>query len=233
MIQRTIKIATVMVIINYRIITPVTLKIHPGKDNATINVANSNTNIFSAMKLVVSTIKIITFTHKTIDSSDNPPLENCTSVFKAIFKYSEYSRVYITHKNKFAIPLSVIKYDNKNLFSNTFATLVNHNVYLSHRKFESHKEHSIRFFSNINPNVTLRASLKKHIQHELMWIGLNDEGRKTEIHIEKESNGKETDKIIITTFDLYGNEGGDGSGRKKYFRMRMKSVHLKKKLKFS
>ena len=41
MTQRPIEIVTATVIINNRITTPVTLKIRPGKGNATINVANS------------------------------------------------------------------------------------------------------------------------------------------------------------------------------------------------
>ena len=41
MTQRPIEIVTATVIINNRITTPVTLKICPGKGNATINVANS------------------------------------------------------------------------------------------------------------------------------------------------------------------------------------------------
>ena len=113
------------------------------------------------MKLVNPTIKIITFTHKTIGSSDESPFENYTTVFKEIFKCSKSSRVYITHKIESAIPLSVIKYGNKNQLSNIYATLVNHNAYLSHRKFESHKEYSIGVFSNINPKVTLRDSLRQ------------------------------------------------------------------------
>ena len=76
------------------------------------------------MKLVDPTIKIITFTHETIDSSDEFPLENSTSVFKEIFKCSKSSRVYES-----AIPLIVIKYGNKNQLSNIFATLVNRNAY--------------------------------------------------------------------------------------------------------
>ena len=107
------------------------------------------------MKLVDPTINIITFTQKTIDSSDEFPLANYTSVFKEIFKCSKSSRVYITYKIESAIPLSVIKYDNKNQLSNIFATLVNHNTYLSRRNFKSHKEHSIGGFSNVNPKVTL------------------------------------------------------------------------------
>ena len=66
MTERTIKIATAVVIINNRITTPVTSEIRPGKENLIINVANSHKKI-STMKLVDPTIKIISFTHKTID----------------------------------------------------------------------------------------------------------------------------------------------------------------------
>ena len=115
------------------------------------------------MKLVDPTIKIKTFTHKTIYSPDESPLENYTSVFKEIFKCSKSSRVYITHKIESVIPLSVIKSGNKNQLYNIFTTLVNHNIYLFYKIIESHKKHSIGFFSNINPKMTLRDSLRQNI----------------------------------------------------------------------
>lgn len=113
-------------------------------------------------------MKMITFTHKTINSSDQFPLGNYTSVFKEIFKYLKSPRLHTTHKIESTIPLSVIKYGNKNQLSNIFTTLVNHNAYLLYRKFESYKEHSIEFFSIANPKVTLRHSLSQKIQHKLM-----------------------------------------------------------------
>ena len=44
-----------------------------------------------------------------------------------------------------------------------------------------------------------------------MWIDLNDEESKPMIHTEKDSNGKETERIIIPAFDLYGKEVGDSN----------------------
>ena len=40
--------------------------------------------------------------------------------------------------------------------TNIFDTLVANEVYLSNNKFQSHKEHALGFFVNINPRVTLR-----------------------------------------------------------------------------
>ena len=48
-----------------------------------------------------------------------------------------------------------------------------------------------------------------------MWIDLNDEESKPMIHTEKDSNGKETDRIIIPAFDLYGKEVGDSNRRER------------------
>ena len=48
-----------------------------------------------------------------------------------------------------------------------------------------------------------------------MWIDLNDEESKPMIHTEKDSTGKETDRIIIPAFDLYGKEVGDSNGRER------------------
>ena len=135
-------------------------------------------------------MKMITFTHKTINSSDQFPLGNYTSVFKEIFKYLKSPRLHTTHKIESTIPLSVIKYGNKNQLSNISTTLVNHNVYLSNRKFESHKEHSVGFISNINPKIILRDSFrqKKSTRTNVdrpLQIDLNAEENNPMIHKEK------------------------------------------------
>ena len=111
--QRMIEIATTAVIINNRITTHITLDIRPGQGN-TKSTLPIPIKIFSTMKLVNPALKKRTFTNKTINSSDQFSLEKCTSIFKAIFKCSKSSRLCITHKIESTIPLSVIKYDNKN-----------------------------------------------------------------------------------------------------------------------
>ena len=84
-------------------------------------------------------------------------------------------------------------------------------------KFGTHKEHSIGFFTNINPKVTLRDNLRTTIQDLLMFIDLNDEESAPMIHQVKDSSGKETgqQKIVIPTFDLYSKEIGDGNGQER------------------
>ena len=73
MTQRTIEIATAAVIVNNRIITPVTFLLRPSKGSTTLNVLKTHKNIFSAMKLIDPTLKLITFQNETIDTTDQFP----------------------------------------------------------------------------------------------------------------------------------------------------------------
>ena len=73
--------------------------------------------------------------------------------------------------------------------SNIFETLVNNNTFLSHDKFQSHKEHAIGFFVNLSPRITLRDTLREKIQHTLMWIDLDDEISKPMIHNIEDKEG--------------------------------------------
>ena len=112
------------------------------------------------------------------------------------------------------IPLGEIKYGNRQQLSNIFDTLVTNNTYLNLNKFSTHKEHSIGFFTIINPKVTLRDNFRNEIQNELMWIDLDDEESASMIHQIKDSKGKLTgkQKIVIPVFNLYSKKVGDGNG---------------------
>ena len=219
MTQPTIEVATAAVIVNNRITTPVTLQIRPTKGSTNINVLKAHQKIFSAMKLIDPTLKIITFQNETIDSTDqflSSALEY-TSKFKEIHEDIKSSRVYISHKIESTIPLGDIKYGNKQQLSSIFDTLVTNNAYLSLNKFCTHKEHSIGFFTHINPKVALRNNFRNAIQDELMWIDLNDEECAPMIHQIKDSSGENTiqQKIVIPVFDLHNKEIGDGNGNER------------------
>ena len=99
--------------------------------------------------------------------------------------------------------------------SNIFDTLVNNNAFLSHDKFQSHKEHAISFFVNLSPRITLRDTLREKNQDALMWIDLDDEISKPMIHNieDKEGNPTGQQRIVIPSFDFYSNEVGAGSGQ--------------------
>ena len=113
--QRTIKIATAAVIVNHRIKTPTTLQLRPSKESTNLNVLKSHKNIFSAMKVIDPTFKLITFQNETIDTTDQFPSSalEYTSKFKDFYKDPKTSRVYISHKIESAIPLGEIKYGNR------------------------------------------------------------------------------------------------------------------------
>ena len=164
--QRTIEVATVAVIVNNRRTTPITLQLGPSRGSTNLNVLKAHQNIFSAMKLIDPTLKIITFQNEIIDTTAQFPssVAEYTDKFKDVHKDPQSSRVYISHKIESAIPLGDIKYGNKQQLSSIFDTLVKNNVYLNLNKFYTHKEHSIRFFTNINPKVTLRDNIRNAIQ---------------------------------------------------------------------
>ena len=148
------------------------------------------------MKLINPTLKLITFQNEIIDTTDQFPSSalEYTTKFKKFHKDPKASRVYISHKIESAIPLGEIKYGNRQKLTNIFDTLVANNAFLNLNKFCTHKEHSIGFFTHINPKVTLRENFRNEIQNELMWIDLDDEESVPMIHQIKDSNGKLTGK---------------------------------------
>ena len=93
------------------------------------------------------------------------------------------------HKIESTIPLGEIKYSNRQQLPNTFDTLVTNNDYLNLNKFFTHTEHSIGFFTHINPKVPLRDNFRNEIQNELMWIDLDDEESAPMIHQIKDIKG--------------------------------------------
>ena len=112
--QRTIKIATAVVIINKRITTPVTLQIRPNKGSSSVNVAVAHRNIFSAMKLKDPTLKIITPQDDIIDTLlQFPEGTDYTETFTKIIKDSKDSRIYISHHIESARALGELKHDSK------------------------------------------------------------------------------------------------------------------------
>ena len=88
MTQQTIEIATAAVIVNNRIITPVTLQLRPIKGSTNLNVLKAHKNIFSAMKLIDYILKLITFQNEIIDTSNQFPSSAAeyTSKFKEFYK---------------------------------------------------------------------------------------------------------------------------------------------------
>ena len=128
-------------------------------------------------------MKLIDPTLKIIDTTDQFPSSAAeyNDKFKDVHKDPKSSRVYISHKIESAQQLSSI-----------FDTLDKNNAYISLNRFGTHKEHPIGFFTNINPNVTLRDNFRTTIQDELIWLDFNDEESAPMIHQVKDSSGKET-----------------------------------------
>ena len=215
--QRTIDIATAVVRINKRFTTPVTLENFPSNGVSNRNATQAHRNIFMALKLIEPPVKFITPGNTTIDSHDDFPSEtyNYTSIFNDFTKCPKTSRVYISFKIESSRTLGDLKHVNNTHMENIFNTLKKNNAFLRHEKFKSHKEHSLGFFLDINPRVTLRKLLRRIIQDQLMWIDLDDKDCKQMIHQEIDTNGHPTGKerITIPTFDLHSHDVGDGNGK--------------------
>ena len=91
MTQRTNEITTAAVIVNHRITTPVTLQLRPSKGSTHLNVLKAHKNIFSIMKLIDPTFKLITLQNETIDTTDQFPSSamECTSKLKYFLQRSK------------------------------------------------------------------------------------------------------------------------------------------------
>ena len=95
MTQRTIEKATTAVIVNHRIIIPVTFQLRPSKGSTNLNVLKAHKNIFSAMKLIDPTLKLITFQMKQLTPQINshPPHWNTyqsSNIYTKIQKLHEF-----------------------------------------------------------------------------------------------------------------------------------------------
>ena len=90
-------------------------------------------------------------------------------------------------------------YSNNVHMENIFDTLVKNNVFLSHNKFQLHKDHSLGFFVEINLRVTLPETLRRRIHNQLMWIDLDDEDSQEIIHqnLDSDRNLTGKERIII------------------------------------
>ena len=114
------------------------------------------------------------------------------SILSDIIKDPQNSRIYINHKIESARSILDLKFGNRNDMFNIFDTLAENNAFLKHKKFNSHKEHSIFFFSQKSSRITLRDTLHETIQELLMWIYLDDEKSKPMLIDMTNNEGKPT-----------------------------------------
>ena len=158
-----------VVIINKRITTLVTLEVRPSDEVFNLNVAQAHRNIFIIIKLIQPIVKITTSIETTIDSLDDFP-SKATQYTSTFTKITIMSRVYIPFKIKPARSLSDLKQGNRSNMAKHFETLVENDSFIIHNNFKSHKEHSLGFLINMNLHVTLREALHGKVQDQLMFI---------------------------------------------------------------
>ena len=117
-----------------------------------------------------------------------------TNVFTNIIQCPKTSRVYLSHKIESVRSIAELKYGNNKAMTNIFNTLVANGAYLSHNKFQSHREYAIGFFVIINPCVILHDELPARLQQVLIWIDLEDKECHQMIHKVKNKEGNPTGK---------------------------------------
>ena len=214
--QRTIEVASAAVIINNRIATPVTLQIRPKSGKSSIEIIQVHRNIFHAMKMIDPPLKIITFQNKSIDTFDQFPIDekSYTETFKDINKDPKTSRAYISFKIESSKHMSEIKHGYSTNVLNIFKTLVDNNAFLNLNKYSYHREHSIGFFANVNPKITLRENLRKSIQDHLIWMDIDDKENESLVKkvLERDGSWKGKRRIVLPAFGLHNKEVGNGNG---------------------
>ena len=169
------------------------------------------------MKMTDPTLKLITDKISINTIMQFLKGEDYTKVFTNIVTDNKTSTVYVTHKIESAKSVSDLKHGNNSDMINILSTLVENGGFLKHQKFQSHKEHAIGFFVQINPKVTLRDKLCERIQDVLMWKDIQDEQSKDMLVDIKDNEENLTDKqrIVIPAFDIYSKEVGERQGRDK------------------
>ena len=89
-------------------------------------------------------------------------------MFKNTIKYPKYLYVCISYKIESVIYIANLKYGNKQDMTNIFDILINNNAFLTHDKFQSHKEQFTGFIINISPRITLRCRIDENLQDTLI-----------------------------------------------------------------
>ena len=96
------------------------------------------------MQLNDPTLKIITTQNVTTNTLlHSPEGKEYISTFSDMIKCSQTLRIYITDKIESSRSIANLKYGHKNGISNIFDTPVTNSAFLTHKQFDSHKEHSI------------------------------------------------------------------------------------------
>ena len=97
-------------------------------------------------------------------------------------------------QNRIRKSIAELKYGNNKEITNIFDILIANGAYFTHNKFQSHKEHAVRFFVNIYPQVTVRDELCSRLQEVLIWIDLEDKECQQMIHDDKDKEDNPTGK---------------------------------------
>ena len=148
--EQTSHIATQAVIINKRVTNPFTLAIRPTHGCSNLNVVVAHRNVFIAMKMKESALKVLTET-KTIDTEIQFLMgDDYTKAFCKLIKCNNTSRVYMSHKIKSAKSISELRYGNNTNMANIFSVLVENSGYLTHKQSNSTKNTP----SNSSPTST-------------------------------------------------------------------------------
>ena len=168
------------------------------------------------MKMIDPTLKFITFQNKGIDNFDQFLIDekSYTETFTDRNKDSKYSRNCISFKMNSSKYISEIKHVSSSNLSKKIKTFVDNNAFITQNKYRHHREHSIGFFTSINPKITPRESLRKSIHDHIIWMDIDDKENESLVKnvLEKDGSWKGKQNIVIFVFDLHNKEVGHGNG---------------------
>ena len=199
--------------INKRITTPVTLEMRPPNGASNLDVAPTRRKIYMTLKLIEPTVKFFTPGNATKYLLDMFPSEASKYTSMCIRCHKILQNLQSLHllQNRTLSINFRFKVWQQFLYEKYIRYIEENNAFLRHEKSKSHKDHALGFFAEENSRVTLRETLRRRIQYQLMWFDLDAADSQDMIHQDFDSTGKTTGKerIIIPAFALYSHQVGN------------------------
>ena len=172
--DRMIKHATEIKFVKDRYTTPIIVEFgSPLKSgNNTINIASIHCQIFTAMKLLDSSLKIITQDGRIIEHPKDFPTGN---EYKKHFPNTteeldrfKSKKIFTRHKIESSLKLNQFKHGDENIM----ATLRDSWAWIRSDKFDTHREASIGWLKNMSTITTLHNTARSKVEQALLDVTL-------------------------------------------------------------
>ena len=153
--DRWIEHGSEIVFSNNHYTTPVSFEFVPEKHSQYLNVFAIHKKVFTAMKIVDTSTKVISNDGTVFDSpSDFPEGQEYVKNFPTINRLQLKRNVFVSCKIEFSLRLSQFKLGEITIM----VTLIKHNTFINYDKYKAHKEDSIGWFIYISPTVALQKN---------------------------------------------------------------------------